>query len=436
MARFSVFTTDANPQLLYSTDERHARVDRWTDQLARVSNYPADLFVAPSKGRVAWSFRASRGGTSSREGLYLANYTSADAESAGELFSGLADQLTRLREEEGWQFSASEELRWQAGFELPAAVGNPPEIGAEQREALERVVSGNWGRVGIGMSSYGDALRLVAGLSAAGVDGTVAINSNGLTPETEGIDLVIWPDADRDYAPMNEQSRAALAEAGFAHESELSVLDAEPSASQTTIKDRHNTTSPVESFVGDGLGRLGAGLLVVLSAATIGSLLPSRPMGLYPLSGISALGGLLGAAAGLYLTPRLLGPLTGGDDSSFLLSPKQWEWQQFTAYFGLALLLSYAFPTVIRTLSGDWEPYGVPNTLGMPVAWVGIYVAALLLAALVAYVALSTKFGDSPAGSDIASLVGIHLLFLVGLVVGNGLSCGLWFPAIGFSGGC
>lgn len=452
MASFDVYTTDANPQHVHP-DWRSSDVDQWLDQLARVSTYPVDLFVDVSNARIVWTFQAAKQDTSSRTNNYLADYRGDDDEG---LFDGLYSQLSHLASTDEWTFPDDPERRWTAGFDLPNLDGECPGLTAEEEDALARTVSEDTSQIVLGMSSYTAALQAVKCLTTRGVDGTVAINSHGATPETEGIDLVLWPDGDRDFQPVNAETEELLSRVGFRHESEMTVSEETPSESVAEVKHQRETPSPLETFVGDTAGRIGGLFTLFFASASLASLGNFGP--LHPLSGVSAIGGFAGAMVGLFVSQRFVGAdlLTDGGvataadagesgavaEGDSLLSTADWGWQQYAAFTGYWLTLAYAFPTFFRVIIpasfglDKWEPFGATIRLGATIPSVLVYTGVLLAVALALYGAWAVRSDAEDHAVNVGSLVGLHTLFGVGLVVSNGLACAVWYGLIGFTGNC
>ncbi|UIO99748.1 hypothetical protein Hbl1158_14690 [Halobaculum sp. CBA1158] len=435
MSAFTVYTTDANPQLLYSGEratEADERVDGWVDQLARVTGQPVDLFVDVPGGRVVWTMLATRG-ERGRTGRYLADYTVDGDEPIAAVFDGLHDRLAGLRDGDGWTFTA-DEPRWRAAFDLPDLPAACPGLDDADEDALAAAVGDADGQLVVGMSSYDAALRTVKHLTERGVAATLAINSDGATAETEGVDLVLWPGADADFAPMDESTRDALVAAGFAPARETDVVDETPASDRAVVQDRHERPSALESFVGDGIGRIGVGMSVILSVATVGSL--AAIQSLYPASGLSAIGGVIGATAGLVASRAGLDSIASATptetDGGAVDSSNDWAWQQYGAFFGFYLLFGYAFLTVFR-LAG-W-PFGVTEFVVPTALSAAVYAGAILLVSLALRVAWGLRSGESPEATDLVPVVAINVLFGVGLVASTGLACAVWYGVIGFSGG-
>lgn len=445
MTAFDIYSTDANPRHIYGADGGTGDVDQWVDQLARVSAGPVDLFVDVPGSRVVWTFRAAKQDTSARTNRYLADFRGDISADTAELFAGFHDYLSNISSSDMWTFPDDGESRWTAGFDLARVDGACPGLTDDEEDAIDRLVSGDFQQAVVGMSSYDAALQTVKRLAEREVDGTVAINSHGATPETEGIDLVLWPGADEDFQPVTTETKEALARAGFRHEDEMTVADETPSESVTEVKHRHETESPLERFVGDTVGRIGAGLTAFFSATSVGSLFQIGP--LHQLSGLSGIGGFLGAVLGLVvvqafggsdlLTDGGVADATEGTASSDVgvgnvLSTADWNWQQYAAFSGYWLTLAYAFPTIFR-LAG-WPPTGDPPiTLTPAISAVLLYVAILLTVSLLVYGVWAVRSDVENHVGNVGSLLVIHALFAVGLVVFNGLSCALWYGLLGYS---
>lgn len=450
MARFDVYTTDANPRHVHAGDGGSGDVDRWVDQLARVSTGPVDLFVDVPDARIAWTFRATRGNGTGRTDRYLADYRGEAGTASDDLFGGLYTELTNLSATGAWEFPDDPDPRWSAGFDLARVDARCPDLSADEEDALVRLVSGDWPQACLGMSSYPAALRTVKRLAALDADGTVAINSHGATAETEDVDLVLWPGADRDFQPVTAGSKDALARAGFRREADMTVADETPSESASAVKHRRESPSPVEAFVGDTVGRVGVGLSVFVAAMSLAGLADVGPF--HPITGLAAIGGTAGAVLGLVAVQRFGSGRVSTDggvpvgqgsrdaaasrdpaDASPMLSTADWEWQQYGAFAGYWALLAFAFPTVFR-LAG-W-PFGTTNAVGPTLVSAGTYVGVLLLVSLVAYGVRTARSDVDDHARNVGSLVVVHALFGVGLVAFAGLACPVWYDLIGFGGGC
>lgn len=444
MGDLDIYTTDANPSHVYTTGESPGSPDVWVDQLARVSTAPVDLFVDPHAGRVVWTFRASQRGTSSRTNRYLADFR---ADRDEDLFSGLYTALSNLKTSGAWEFSDDDETRWSAGFDLARLDAGCPGLDQAQISALRELCDSSDDQVVLGMTSYTAALQTVKHLTQLGVGGTVAINSHGATPETDGIDVVLWPEADRDFQPMNQTTKTALERVGFRDSSEMTVSEATPSESVTEVEHQRETKSPIETFVGDTIGRIGAGLTTLFSVLAVAALADAGPV--HPLSGLSAVGGLVGAAVGLVLIQPLIGILQsgsstatttseaqadGGEYTAPLLSTEHWAWQQYTAFTGFWLLLAYAFPTIFRIwpFGKDW-PFGEIIQLGAASRSAARYTGVLLAVTLLVYGVWAARSDDAPHIVNISSLLLIFALFAVGITIMTGFSCTLWYDVIGFT---
>jgi len=445
MSAFTVYTTDANPQLLHSGEHATGddeRVDGWVDQLARVNNHPVDLFVDVPGARATCTIRASREGEASRRGRYLADYTADPGEPATAALAGLRDSLVALRDRgtgdrdgDSWEFSV-DDPRWRVGFDAGVGPADCPGLDDADEDRLAATVADADGQLVLGMSSYHAALRTVRRLTERGVDATLAVNADGATDETAGVDLVLWPDADTDFAPMDERTREALAAAGFTPATEQAVLEDDPAADRAVVKDRHERPSALESFAGDGIGRIGIALTVLFSGGAVGAMAAIDP--LHPLSGLSALGGIVGAVAGLFLGRSGMAaaaPATAAetDGGTVDVDAGGWGWQQYGAFLGFYLMFAYAFPSVFR-LAG-W-PFGPVITPGATAVSVAVYVGALLVVNAVAYAVWRAKTDGSFEATDLVPIVAINALFGVGIVLTAGLACALWYDVIGFVGAC
>lgn len=443
MASFDVYTTDANPRHV-APEGRSGDVDRWVDQLARVSTYPVDLFVDVPNARVTWTFQAAKQGTSRRTNNYLADYRGDPDDDHEDLFGGLYTEMSRLSAGGVWEFPDDPDSRWEAGFELPKVDADCPGLTGDEEDALVRTVSGDASQVVLGMSSYGAALATVKRLAARGVDGTVAVNTYGATPETEGIDLVLWPGGDRDFQPMNAETKDLLSRVGFRPADEMTVADATPSESIAEVEHRRETPSPLETFVGDTAGRIGAALTLFFASASLAGFAGIGPF--HPLSGLSAVGGTVGALVGLVATQQLVGAdlvtdggvATAADGESdadgltaadSMLATTNWEWQQYAAFVGYWTTAAYAFPTVFRL--ADW-PFGATITPGPTLASVLVYAGGLLAVVLTLYGVWALRSDAEDHAVNVASLVVLHASFALGIVAFAGLACGVWYGAIGF----
>jgi len=445
MRALDVFSTDADPHHVDTLGGTEKPVDNWIRQLARVSTAPVDLFVDVPAQRVVWTFKA-REGRATRVNRYLADYDH-DAASGEDLFSGFYTALKDLSTSGNWTFPDNQGERWTAGFDLVQIAGDCPGLNAQQVNSLATLISEDTDQLVVGMSSYSRALQVVKDLTARGVDGTIAVNSEGATAETNGIDLVLWPGADRDFQPVDETTAELFSRTGVRRRADMVVADETPSESVTTVQNRYDDGSPIETLVGDTSGRIGALLTVIVGAASVGALADAGPV--HPLSGIATLGGLTGAVVGLFVVQGILGldrgtlsalfPGSGSgarpDGGSSVLATSGWEWQQYSAYTGYWLTLAYAFPTVFRL--NDW-PFGETTDLAGTLPSAGVFVGALLAVSLAVYLLYAgTSDGNSDHVTNVGSLAVIHACFAAGLVLTAGFACEFWYDAIGFvSGAC
>lgn len=443
MSSFDVYTTDANPRHVHAADDAARQPDGWVDQLARVSTAPVDLFVDAPGGRVVWTFRAQRSGAN-RVNRYLADYR-ADTTAPDDVFGGLYTALSNLTASGAWTFSDDDEDRWTAGFDLARVDGRCPGLSNDDADAFARLVSETSDQLVVGMSSYQSSLETVKALVTRGVDATIAVNTNGATAETAGVDLVLWPDGDRDFQPLTATTKELLSRTGVRRADEMTVREQRPSESVTEVEDRHGAGSPIESFVGDTLGRVGAGLAVLFGLGTVAALANIGP--LHPLSGISAVGGLAGALLGLLVVQIALRTVGSAANSSAavgtdgghavgrpVLSTAGWAWQQYGLFVGFWVTLAFAFPTIFRLMG---FPYGgAPITVAGALPSLGRYVGVLLAVSLVVYAVWALRSEETDNyGVDLLSLAAIHGLVAVGLLVSAGLSCDIWYELVGHTAG-
>ncbi|MFB6198540.1 MAG: hypothetical protein ABEI52_09790, partial [Halobacteriaceae archaeon] len=298
-------------------------------------------------------------------------------------------------------------------------------------------------QVYLGMSSYGSALNALKRLTELGLNGTMAINSNGATPETEDIDLLLWPGADRDFQPMDETTRDTLSRMGFRSATEMTIVDATPARESETIKDQRESPSPIETFIGDTIGRIGAGLIILFGVATVGALLShSGTTLLHPISGLASIGGVSGALAGLAgvqlaftssASAARSSNVAQHDSNPSLLDTNGWQWQQYSAFVGFWLTLSFAFPTIFRL--ANW-PFGATVRPIPALLSASTYGIAILVLALAIYGLLSTGTTRNDRVSDVIAMSVVIGSFVLGLVLVTGLACSLWYGVIGFTTGC
>jgi hypothetical protein len=440
MRELDVYTTDANPRHVDSINGEPRSPDDWVNQLARVSTAPVDLFVDVPAQRVVWTFKAKQA-NNGRVNRYLADYRH-DPSSGNPLFKGLYTALRDLSTSGSWTFPGEQAPRWTAGFDLVETQPTLPGLDDQGADALINLIEEDTDQLVTGMASYPAALQVVKALASWGVDGRIAVNSEGATAETAGVDLVLWPEAETDFQPVNNTTMELFSRTGVRSRDTMTVADVTPSESVTTVKSRYGDKSPIETFVGDTSGRIGALLTVFVGAASIGALANVGPI--HPLSGISVLGGLIGAIAGLgvvqgtrWLTNNGV-PLPGLDATGHAGPPSSldasaWNWQQYSAYAGYWLTLGYAFPTLFR-LAG-W-PFGPTIDLAGTVPSATRYVGGLLALTLVVYFAYAvTVDRNIEHTQNITSVLVIHALFAAGLIVTAGFACNMWYDVIGFTSG-
>lgn len=440
MRELDVYTTDANPRHVDSINGEPRSPDEWVTQLARVSTAPVDLFVDVSAQRVVWTFKAKQA-NNGRVNRYLADYRH-DPSSGDPLFTGLYTALRDLSTSGSWTFPDEQATRWTAGFDLAETTPTLCELDDHGADALGNLIEEDTDQLVAGMSSYSTALQAVKALVSGDVDGRIAVNSEGATAETAGVDLVLWPDGDTDFQPINDTTKELFSRTGVRTRGEMTVADVTPSESVTTVESRYDDQSPIETFVGDTSGRIGALLTVIVGAASVGALANVGPV--HPLSGISVIGGLTGAIVGLAIIQGVLWvansglslpgvDATGYGGFSSLLDASTWDWQQYSAYAGYWLTLGYAFPTIFR-LSG-W-PFGETINLAGTIPSATRYVGGLLALTLVIYLTYAATIGrDSEHISNVMSILVVYALFGVGLVATAGFACSFWYDVISFTAG-
>jgi hypothetical protein len=440
MRPLDVYSTDAETHLVDTLRDAGRPVDEWINQLSRVSTAPVDLFVNIPESRIVWTFKAKEG-TARKGNRYLADYRH-DPEGDEDIFSGLYTALTDLSTTENWVFPDDQDERWTAGFDLVRMTGTCPGLNPKETDALATLISSDTEQLVVGMSSYSAALKAIKDLATRDVDGTIAVNSEGATAETEGIDLVLWPGGDRDFQPINDTTAELLSRTGVRRSENMTVAEETPSESVTTVQNRYDDESPVETLIGDTSGRIGALVTFVVGITSVGALGNIGPV--HPLSGIATLGGLAGALAGLLLVQPLLKSTMGGKRSAArakegqrtraaksILSMADWRWQQYAAFAGYWLVLAYAFPTIFRM--SEW-PYGETIALAGTLPSAGRYVGGLFAASLAVYLVWAVVADrDTDHLTNLGSLGLVHALFAAGLIATTGYACAFWYDLIGFA---
>lgn len=452
MGTLSVYTTDADPKHLYSSDDVDRSPDLLVNQLARASGRPVDLFVDVRGERILWNFKGTSD-RSTRTNYFVADYQSDDQ--PGELLTGLRRELNALWMEAGWEFADESDARWSAGLELAAYDPALPGLSDADGEQFVELLEKDWPQLALGITSFEDALSVVRYLYEHGVDCTVAVNSNGTTPETEHVDLVMWPEAEANFRPLDESTMNVFSQAGFRDVDDTSVVEETPG--QNTIDvggDDEDDGQPFEDAV-NIVGRLSLGLLIVVLGLSLAGLASVEPA--HELTGLGALAGLATATTGRFLVPKLdIGGLPGrvgskvdaatvGDASLFTMS--EWSWQENVIYFAYFVVLGYLFVTVSKVVSitvlnllpspavRAW--YATPRAL-FPAVLFGVLYYGIALTVLVAavLVLLDRRMDLDVDRGDLFRLATLHTVLVFWLVFFDGLACLVWFQLLGVGATC
>jgi hypothetical protein len=456
MGTLSVYTTDADPKHLYSSDDVDRSPDLLVNQLARASGRPVDLFVDVRGERVLWNFKGTSD-RSTRTNYFVADYQSDDQ--PGELLTGLRRELNALWMDGGWKFADKSDARWSAGLELPAYEPALPGLSDADRERFVELLEKDWPQVAVGITSFEDALSVVRYLYEHDVDCTVAVNSNGTTPETEHVDLVMWPEGEEKFKPLDESTMNVFSQAGFRDMDGTSVVDETPG--QNTIDvgdDDEDDGQPFENAV-NIVGRLSLGLLIVLLGLSLAGIASIEPA--HQLTGLGALAGLAAAATGRFLVPELdrtslpdrveskldsvLDSVDVGNRSLFAMS--EWDWQENVIYFAYFVVLGYLFVTVSKVVSltvlnllpspaARWM-YATPRAL-FPAVVFGVLYYGIVLTVLAAavLVLLNRRMDLDVERGDLFRLATLHAVLVFWLVFFDGLACLVWFRLLGVGASC
>lgn len=411
MTALAVYSTDLEPERLYSTDDFGHGVDDRIRQFVHAGDRPLDLLVDFQARRVLWLFKARRSTATTRTGYFLADYR---GEGDTDLFRGFERAIRTLHESDDWALPYRDDAQWDAGFNLWRVDRQYPDVDsstvASFRDALDTPSRQDEPLV-FGMHDHHSAQQVVTALDADGHDCTVAVGE-GPQDILDGLDLVLVPGASDDFEPQSAAART--------------VFD-EPDTSAAS-RSTESTVRFEQPSVGSRIG--GAVLLVILAFSAFSFISP-KPF--HPITGLAAFGGLVGSVFG-YAT------LTADATDSVEAIVGRFHRRvlenvdQSVVILAYGTTIGFAFPTIFRIggqlLGGGQWVFGPVTTLGNTLLSLALFGVVL---AVVNYGVLSVYPRVVP-GETVAyqwhRFVLAHVAYAVPLLVLTGLARSVWFGVV------
>jgi hypothetical protein len=418
MTGFAVYSSEYNPQRLYSDGNPESIETSLIEEIVRFGDRPLDLYVDLEQRQLLWSFKAERHTTSARTGYFLAAYQGTDED----LFRGFEEKLRRLHDSEEWAIPHTGELRWDIGFDLwrvPAEAPGP--TNDRLQDVTERLREGDLNRpIEFGMRTHRSALQVVRALDEADVSCTVAVGAGGDVATLSNVDLLLRPGAERDFEPLSTL-------ASEIDGAKATGIPPEPTESRNRDHDR--------STSGSLLSRVSSAVLLVFLGFAAYSFVEPSPV--QPLTGLSTLGGLLGSLAAIVTGTWVLDTQRSERDVS-------WEWVQeaITADTDRTLivlaygsLLGFGFPRIMwefgSALGNDGFLFGPITTLPGSLLTGSVYVLCILAVNLLVLTLRAQRKGSDTLSRQVLSAVTAgHFAYVFFLVFATGFASSLWFPVI------
>lgn len=419
MTGFAVYSSDFDPKRLYVRGDPDGQDPRRVADVVRFGDRPLDLLVEVDEGRVLWSFRGQRRTTANRTGYFVADYGGD-----GNLFEGFERELRQLHETDEWTLPHAEELRWDTGFQLWRISPELPGLTPDERETLlGHLQSPNSRPLEFGMADYRSALQVLKAVHEHDVPCTVGVASGDTPGSIDDVDLLLRPGEFENFTPLSEAG--------------TDVVDAEQLAAPGEHTNAATGGLRFRKPEDDGgrletASRIAIPLLLVVLGFSAYSFISRQPV--QPISGLGAIGGLLGAFLGF---PGLAARFVASDETHPLNFPRRW-WNALRQQRRPTLLavtygtlMGFLFPKIIWVLGG-WEwPFG---TLGEPL-WSFLYIAFFVgvMSAIGSVIVVVHQFRDADGFPILGTVVDIvygHAVYAFFLFAMTGLAVRLWYRVI------
>jgi len=430
MSGFAVYSSEFDPQRLYSHGDPDIDIDR-VARAVRYGDQPLAFVVNFEENVLCWSFKGKRRTTSSRTGYFIAVYRGED------LFRGFAAELRRLHETDEWAIPHTGDPRWDIGFDAWRIQPKVPELSEMRFDRLADRLGGieGDGPVEFGVRTHLSALQIVRALEERGIDCTVAIGADGDSETLTDVDLLLYPGTKTDFDPRSIRA------AGF--------VDRSNSGSSTTDALFGESSAPG----GDGSlwTRLTvAASLVALGFATISFVTPTP---VRPITGLATVGGLVGSIAGFVVGQAIREgdsvSTVGGADSGSLFtgsgsspgdpvelvrSALSADRDRLLFVVSLGTVAGFAFPRVMwevgLLMGSDGFPFGSIATISGAVPTAVFYVVIISVLAGVLTV-VNRGSGDIRLNNSLVRSFLLGFILYAGvLALSTGLAGVLWFRII------
>lgn len=409
MTGFAVYSSDYDPQRLYSRGDVSDIDTMLVERVVRFGDGPLDLLVDFEDGQVVWSFKAERRTASARTGYFIAAY-----HDDGDLFRGFEAELRRLHDSDEWAVPYAGDLRWDLGFDLWRVPAKAPDLTPGQFETVADRVSGRGSSapVEFGMTTRSGALRVVRALDAVAVDCTVAVGSSDTTGTVSDVDLFLRPGGQSEYEPRSDSAKT--------------LIHDDPWLGPTETQAVHQS-SPAD----DSRGSFGSRIAGVVVLVCLGFALYSfvSPTPVQPLTGLATVGGLTGSIAALALRDWLRESAVRSVRATLLS-----DTDRSLPVLAYGTLLGFGFPRVMWEVGTSVGRDGF--LLGSVVTPVDGFVNVLFYVVLVFVVsvgllALVRREGPGrPSGDTLVTAALGHAAYALFLFGATGFAGLLWFRLI------
>jgi hypothetical protein len=441
MTGLVIYTADYDPKRLYADPEAGDRDRALVERVVRFDDGPLGLLVEfrDSGGRIVWTFQAKRGGPTSRTAYFIADFATEDPA----LFDAFARALRSLPEE--WILPYADDLRWDLGVELQDLPAGTPGLTASDRDQLfgrlDREGGAGTGPLVFGVREYRDALEVVRAIQQAGIECRVAVGSDGDPDVIPDLDFLLLPGARRNFEPQSlgvetvigAAANPAPAAAEQTGDTDVSAPDTDTDG-VTSEADGTPTQDSDRNATLDWRARLAAGVLLVVLGFSAYSFVSKDPV--HPITGLSAIGGVLGTLAGIPVLDRHLGgPDSPENGGSRLLAPIKRAPGTVLLLLAYGTAWAFVFPTLVRVggrfVTPDQWVFGAISRFTPALLSVGLFVTALFALTTLALVGHRRHRGAAAMDTDLLlSLVRAHLRYGLAILVLTGFAASLWFPLI------
>ena len=428
MTRFSVYSASTDPTRLYSTDDSAGDTAEAADIDAEstvatvwAGDRPHDLVVDLGRRRLWWAFQADRETKARRTGHFIAAY-----QSDSELFRGVAEELRRLHDTDGWALPHTGDIATEAGYQLWRLPSTVERESAFDR-LVERVRDGNRASLRVGMESYRSAFTTVRALDDAGVKCTVAVDERRDVATGDGVDLLLVPGADADFEILSAQGSDTL-RSDTPAASGVVTADAQPGTDGGRTQPRRADTGrgswTGESPSIDGFAvRIAGVVLVGLLGFSAFSFVTRQPV--QPISGLATFGGFLGALGAVAVWHAT------GDSNEPLERWLRSHEERVLVLVALGTFAGFVYPRLLWELGDNGFLFGSLASLSGSIPATVVYVGGLFaITVAVLRSGPSTDRVQPLTEERSRRLAAAFVVYGLCLLIATGLAQGLWYAVI------